>query len=353
MAERDAPTGVLLVNLGTPDSPGVRDVRRYLREFLSDPFVIDIPAPLRWLLLHAVILPFRPRRSAHAYRSIWTAAGSPLLVHGRALASALGAELGPAWRVALGMRYGRPSIAEALDSLCAAGVGRIAAIPLFPQYAASSSGSAIARVRAVAAERAPELPLAIAPEFYDAPGFIDAFAAVARPALAAFRPDHVLLSYHGLPERHVRREDPTGRHCLASPGCCDAIVAANARCYRAQSFATSRALAAALALPAGGWSVAFQSRLGRDRWIEPFTDRALPELAARGLRRLAVACPSFAADCLETLEEIGIRAREQWRALGGADFLLVPCPNADPAWVRALAGLAREAARLAPPGANP
>jgi ferrochelatase len=352
MSERDPRTGVLLANLGTPDSPSVPDVRRYLREFLSDPLVIDLPAPLRWLLLNAVILPFRPRRSAHAYASIWTPEGSPLLVHGRALAKALGARLGPDLPVALGMRYGQPSIAEAVDALRAAGAARLVAVPLFPQYAASSTGSAIARAREVVAARAPALPLAIAPPFYAAPGFIAAFAARARPALAAFRPDHVLLSYHGLPERHVRREDPTGRHCLASPSCCDAIVAANANCYRAQSFATSRALAAALALPAGRWSVAFQSRLGGG-WIQPFTDRVLPELAERGVRRLAIACPSFVADCLETLEEIGLRAREQWQDLGGTDFLRVPCPNAEPEWVEALAGLVREAARLAPPPASP
>ncbi len=353
MAERYGPTGVLLVNLGTPDSPSVRDVRRYLREFLSDPLVIDLPAPLRWLLLEAVILPFRPRRSAHAYASVWMREGSPLLVHSRALASALGAALGPAFRVALGMRYGRPSIADALDELRAAGAARLLAVPLFPQYAASSTGSATARVREVVTARTPALPLAIAPTFYDAPGFVGAFAAAGRAALAGFRPDHVLLSFHGLPERHVRREDPTGRHCLASLHCCDAIVATNTSCYRAQSHATARALAAALELPAGSWSVSFQSRLGGDRWIQPFTDRVLPELAARGVKRLAVACPSFVADCLETLEEIGIRARAQWLGLGGAELLLLPCPNAEPEWVEALAGLVHDAARLAPSGPNP
>ena len=332
---------MLLLNLGTPRSPQTGDVRRYLREFLSDPRVIDVAAPLRWALVNLVIAPFRAPRSAAAYRKIWTDSGSPLLANGVALRAALAAELGDGYVVELGMRYGEPSIPGALGRLCDAGVARIVALPLFPQYASSSLGSALAYLYELAAERTNVPALSARAEFYAEPGFVAALAEIARPRLAAFRPDHVLFSYHGLPERHVRQGDPTRQHCLVSERCCAAMVPANARCYRAQCHATTRALAAALALAPRDFSLAFQSRLGRDPWIQPYTDVRLPELARSGVKRLAVLCPSFAADCLETLEEIGIRAAEQWRAAGGEALELVPCANAHPAFVRFLAERAR------------
>jgi ferrochelatase len=183
--------------------------------------------------------------------------------------------------------------------------------------------------------------LELVPAFHADPGFVLAWATVAREPLAAFGPDHVLLSYHGLPERQIRKSDPTGAHCLARPDCCDALGAANRRCYRAQCAATSRALAAALELEAGRWSMSFQSRLGRTPWIRPYTDECLDALAAAGHKRLAVLCPAFVADCLETLEEIAIRGRAQWRARGGDELLLVPSLNAHPAWVAALAAIVR------------
>jgi ferrochelatase len=337
LLEKTGRTGVLLVNLGTPRSPATADVRRYLREFLSDPRVIDIPALPRWLLVNLVIAPFRAPKSAQLYRNIWGADGSPLLANSRVLAAALGDALGSDFAVELGMRYGEPSLAGALARLCGLGVSRIVVTPLFPQYASSSFGSALERTLALAAER-PHVPaLETLPEFFAAPGFIAALAEIARPRLAVFRPDHVLFSYHGVPERQVRATDATGRHCLASPACCDALVAANAHCYRAQCFATTRALTRALGLPAETWSVAFQSRLGRTPWIQPYTDVRLPELARAGVKRLAVLCPSFAADCLETLEEVGIRAAKQWRDVGGEALELVPCANAHPAFVAFLA----------------
>ena len=342
-AHRPLRTGVLLVNLGTPDAPQPREVRRYLREFLSDPRVIDLPAPARRLLLELVILPFRPRASARAYAKIWTPGGSPLLVHSRALRAAVARELGPEYTVALGMRYGRPSLREAAQELAAADVARVLALPLFPQYSEAATGSAVAKLREELA-RADAPPVEVLAPFYAEPRFVAAFAALARPRFAAFRPDHVLFSYHGLPERQVRASDATGAHCLARASCCDAIGPANARCYRAHCFATSRALAAALSLPTERCTTAFQSRLGRTPWITPFTDHALPALAARGVRRLAVLCPSFVADCLETLEEIGLRARERWTALGGEALDLVPCPNAEPAWARTIAEWIRERA---------
>jgi ferrochelatase len=327
----------LLVNLGSPESPTPRAVRRYLREFLGDPRVLDIPAPARWLLLNAVILPFRPRRSAHAYAKIWTAEGSPLITNGRALRDALRKGLGDDWAVELAMRYGVPSIDAAMDRLAAADVERIVVVPLFPQYASASTGSALDAVYAAAAERHNVPPLHVLPSFYAEPGFVRAVAAVARELPEEELPDHVLISFHGLPERQVKKSDTTGKHCLASETCCDAIGPANRFCYRAQCTATARALARALGLRAEHWTLAFQSRLGRTPWIQPYTDEVLPQLYERGVRRLAVVCPSFVADCLETLEEIGLRAREQWLGLGGEALSLIPCVNAHPVWVEALA----------------
>jgi ferrochelatase len=336
--------GVLLVNLGTPDSPAVPDVRRYLREFLSDPRVLDIPAAGRALLLNAVILPFRPARSAAAYKMIWGEDGSPLLAHGQRLTEAVRRALGAGYTVELAMRYGAPSIPDALARLQAAQPREIVVLPLFPQYSAAATGSAVERVYDVLKAGWNVPPTRTIGAFYDDPGFIDAFAIVARRHLDPFRADYVLFSYHGLPERHVLKSDPSGRHCLGSPTCCDAIVPANRYCYRAHCFATTRALAARLGLSAERHGVSFQSRLGRTPWLRPYTDLLLPELARAGHKRLAVLCPAFVADCLETLEEIGIRAREQWRGLGGEKLLLVPSLNAEPVWVETVARLVRDAA---------
>ncbi len=333
--------GLLLVNLGTPDGPTAAEVRRYLAEFLGDPYVLDMNPVGRWLLLHAVILPFRPARSAELYRRIWTEEGSPLLVHGRALADAARGRLGADFPVALAMRYGRPSLAEGLAELKAKGVGEVVVLPLYPQYATSTSQSTVDRVRQVATRDWPEVKLAFVPPFFADEGFLDAFVQVSRPVLEAARADHVLFSFHGLPKRQVTRLDETGRHCLKSADCCDALGEANLCCYRAQAFATARALAAGLALPPGGWSVAFQSRLGKG-WLEPFTDVQVAALAGK-VRRLAVVCPAFVADCLETLEEIGLRARDSFRAAGGEELTLVPSLNAHPAWVETVARLAARA----------
>ena len=338
----DPRIGTLLLNLGTPDSPSVPDVRRYLREFLSDPRVIDIPALGRWLLLNLAILPFRPKKSAAAYEKIWTPEGSPLLVHSRALAEDVGAALGPDWVVALGMRYGRPTIASAVARLREANVSRLVVFPLFPQYSEAATGSALAKL-AEEMQRSGYAPaLATIPAFYDAPGFSRSVASTAEESLRGFAADFILFSYHGLPERHVRAGDRSGAHCLASDSCCASIAAVNRDCYRAQCFATTRAVAEMLALEPERHATAFQSRLGRTPWIQPFTDRILIELAARGVKRLAVICPSFTADCLETLEEIGIRAAEQWRDLCGGHLELIPAVNARPDWARAAAEMLRE-----------
>jgi protoporphyrin/coproporphyrin ferrochelatase len=337
-----APTGVLLINLGTPDSPDSGDVRRYLREFLSDPRVIDINPLGRALLLNLVILPVRPAKSGAAYRSIWTPEGSPLLVHSQHLTEKVRAALGSRYVVALGMRYGNPSIPAALNKLLAVQPAKLVVLPLFPQYSSAANGSALERVQQVLNQQWNVPPVETVGAFYDDPGFIEAFTQVARHHLPPFRPDFVLFSYHGLPERHVLKSDVSGRHCLQTPTCCDAIVEANRYCYRAHCFATTRALVKNLGLAPDRHSVSFQSRLGRTPWVKPYTDQVLPELARAGKKRLAVLCPAFVADCLETVEEIGIRAREQWRSLGGEELLLVPSLNAEPAWVETVARLVRQ-----------
>ena len=337
-----APQGVLLINLGTPDAPETGAVRRYLREFLSDPRVLDIGPVGRTALLYGVILPFRPQKSAEAYRKIWMKDGSPLLVHGNAVRDRLQDALGPGWAVELGMRYQSPSLRSAIEKLRARGVREVSVVPLYPQYASSSTGSSLEEMYRLVGEAWNVEALRVLPPFYDRPAFLDAFADVGRPVLSEARPDHVLFSFHGLPERQVKKSDPTGAHCLGSAECCDAQVPANRWCYRAQCFFTARELANRLGLEAGKWTVTFQSRLGRTPWIRPYTDVVIPELAGKGVKRLAVFCPAFVADCLETLEEIGIRAKDQFLASGGEVLTLVPSLNAHPSWVRGLTRMLRE-----------
>lgn len=336
------PIGVLLVNLGTPASPRSGDVRRYLREFLSDPRVIDIHPVLRRLLLELIILPFRPRASARAYRAIWTEGGSPLLVHGRALAAGLREALGLGHRTALAMRYGEPSIAEGLSELLEQGCDRIVVFPLYPQAASSSSGSTLEAVYRAAGGVWNVPCLSAVPAFFADEAYLEATAALARSAFEGRGLERLLFSYHGLPERQVRKSDPGGTWCLQSSDCCARLSAENRGCYRAQCHEQARLLARRLDLGLP-WEVCFQSRLGRSPWIRPFTDERLKALAAEGVSRVGIVSGSFVADCLETLEELGIRARADFRAAGGGELVVAPCPNADPGWVAAAAGLVRRA----------
>lgn len=337
--------GLLLVNLGTPDAPETGAVRRYLAEFLTDWRVIDVRAWLRYLLVFFFILPFRPRRSAEAYRKIWTPEGSPLLRHAEGLAEKLRARLGPEIPVAVGMRYGQPSIDAALDRLTEAGADRVVVVPLYPQFSASATGSAIEAVLRAAARRWNTPYLSVVPPFFDHPAFLQAVAERARPVLRDQEPDHVVLSFHGLPERQVRRSDLSGgAHCLQSPGCCDQLQSHNRFCYRAQCFATARLLTEQLGLSDDGWTLTFQSRLGRDPWLQPHTDRVLADLARGGVRRVVVLSPAFVADCLETLEELAIRGQETFQAAGGEELVLVPSLNASDDWADALLEIVQETA---------
>jgi ferrochelatase len=331
--------GVLLINLGTPEAPTTQAVRTYLREFLSDPCVIDIHPMARWLLLNAIILPFRPKKSAAAYQKIWTPEGSPLRIHSEALTEAVQIRLGEEYNVRLAMRYGQPTIADELNNLMSSGATQIVVVPLYPQYATSSTGTALNSVYKAAIGRAVVPVLNVVPDYYDHPQFIDTVASMIQADKAEFKADHVLFSYHGLPERHIRQCDFSGDHCLVSDDCCDTIQVANRSCYRAQCFATTRAIVEKLQLSSTEWSIGFQSRLGRTPWIKPYTDEIIPKLVESGVRRLIVSCPSFVSDCLETLEEIGMRAKEEFIDAGGEDLHLVPAVNSHEKWVDAIASM--------------
>lgn len=324
---------VLLVNLGSPDSPSVPDVRRYLREFLMDGRVMDAPWPIRFGVVHFAILPKRPHDSAHAYRSIWTAEGSPLVVTSRRVQAALQRRL--KIPVELAMRYQNPSIDAAVEKLAGQGIDELLLIPLFPHYAMSSYETAVERVKAAVMKFAPGMRLDVQSPYYDSSDYIEALVASAKPHLKEDF-DHLLFSFHGLPERHLRKSDKTGCHCLKVPNCCEVPSPAHATCYRAQCFKTMKAFVAKAKVPEGKFSIAFQSRLGRDPWMQPYADKEIERLARAGVKRLRVICPAFVSDCLETLEEIGMRGRETFLQAGGEDLTLIPCLNEHPAWLRTL-----------------
>lgn len=317
--------GLLLINIGSPQSTSIKDVRRYLSVFLSDKRVIDLPAWLRYLLLYCFILPFRPRRSAEAYRAIWTPEGSPLITKSIDLAHALQARMGDKYQVEVGMRYSEPSIETALGKL--SDCDHITILPLYPQYSSAATGSSIEHVLQTIRRWQIVPSIQVIRDFYQHPAFIHAQAAQIAPHI--HQHDYVLFSYHGLPENHLLKEG-------CKPVCVKACRPEGAAqgCYRAQCLQTTALLANALKLEK--YSSSFQSRLGRTPWIKPYTDHILAELAASGVKRLAVACPSFVTDCLETLEEIGMRAKEQWLALGGESFTLIECMNDSKQWVDAM-----------------
>ena len=315
--------GVLLINLGTPNSYEKKDVRKYLQEFLMDKRVIDIPWLLRVLLLYLIILPFRTKKSAKAYEKIWFKDGSPLFVHSKNLAHKVQACLGENHVVKLAMRYQNPSIHNAIKNLMIQKVSHIIVFPLFPQYASAASGSALEKVYEELKNYWNVVPTTIVPSFYKHELFIDCFVNRIKETLTNFKADYVLFSYHGLPERHILKSGGDENFC-----------------YRTQCFATTKAIVDKLNL--SSYSNSFQSRLGRTKWIEPYTDLVLPELAKNGVKNLAVVCPAFVADCLETLEEIAIRAQEQWKLLGGEELVLVPSLNAEDDWANSVSTIIKE-----------
>lgn len=339
--------GVLLVNLGSPDAPNVPAVRRYLNEFLMDPEVIDLPWPIRRLLVWLILLT-RPNASAEAYASIWRKGqqpGSPLLHQSEAFTTALRSRLkqsagsatdADAIPVALAMRYGSPSISDGMAQL--ADCDEVFLIAAYPHHADSTRTTTIAAAQKVLGANQ---QLTVMPPFFEAPEYIGALAASIREALPTTY-DHLLFSYHGLPERHLIKADPTHSHCLQSHNCCEstsqAARSAHPTCYRHQVYATTQAVCDVLGIQGDKRSVSFQSRLGRTPWLTPYTDQVLADLPGKGIRHLAVVCPAFVADNLETLEEMGIQGRETFITAGGESFTLIPCMNEHPEWVEVVAG---------------
>ena len=327
--------GVLLVNLGSPDSPSVRDVRRYLNEFLMDSRVIDVAWPIRRFVVGMVLIN-RPKESAHAYEKVWLKEGSPLVVTSKNVLKKLQPRIKAP--IELAMRYQNPSIEHAMRKLVEQGVDDLLLIPLFPHYAMSSFETAVERVKEVAAKLAPGMRITVQPPFYKDPGFIASLVMSAEEYLKQDY-DYLLFSYHGLPERQIKKSDPTGCHCLMKGNCCEAPSPAHATCYRAQCFHTTEAFVQNAGVPRGKYSVSFQSRLGKDPWLKPYTDYELERLAKEGVKKLLVICPAFVSDCLETIEEIGIRGRDTFLQAGGKEFSQIPCLNEHPLWIETLGGM--------------
>jgi len=334
--------GILLIQLGTPDSPTPRALRRFLREFLMDPRVIDIPSFFRFLLVQGLVVPFRSSKSAQAYASVWSDRGSPLRMHTEDLALGLSENFKSRAPIEIGMRYGSPSIADAWKRLKAKGVSHVMIAPLYPQYASASTGSSLEEATRVLSEEWCIPKISTLAPFYERKEFIEAFASgVDSDRLKSC--DHFLMSFHGVPERHILKGDPEGSCCLKSEDCCRVENSVNMNCYRRQCIKTAEALSERLGIPRSKWTLCFQSRLGRTPWLKPYTDLVLGDLAQKGVKRLGVFSPSFVADCLETLEELGIRAKSDFKSFGGDDLILFPCPNASRTWVSGLTRLLEEA----------
>lgn len=329
-------TGIVLMNLGSPDSTEVKDVKKYLKQFLMDERVIDVPFLLRYFLINGVIVPFRAPKSAEAYKTIWTKEGSPLVVLTRQLQEALQAQIDLPVEVA--MRYGNPTPKAAFDKLQNEnpGLEEVLAIPLYPHYAMSSFETAVESAREVYEANKYPFELTFLKPFYNDPGYIHALAENIRPYLEKPH-DHILFSYHGIPGRHVRKSDVTGAHCLKVENCCDVDSPAHAHCYRHQVFTTTRLVMELLKVPAENYSISFQSRLGKG-WLEPFTDIRLEQMPKEGIRNLLILCPAFVSDCLETLEEIEERGKESFMHAGGESYTMIPCLNTSPLWVDVLSG---------------
>lgn len=328
--------GILLINLGTPDSPATADVRKYLREFLLDPRVIDINAVGRWLLVNGIIAPFRAPKSAKLYKEIWTEQGSPLLFYTRRQAQLMQEAMGSDYLVDFAMRYQSPSIPDALERFRKVGVSDITVLPLFPQYASATTGSVHEKVMDIVGKWQAIPEIRFISSYCDQPEFIEAFVDLGRKHDPS-KYDHVLFSFHGLPERQIRKGDDYG-HCLKD-NCCAALGPKNVNCYRAQCFQTARMIAAGLGLTFEQYTVCFQSRLGRDPWVRPYSDDIIRARAKQGDKRLLVFAPAFTSDCLETIHEIGVEYDELFREHGGEKIQLVESLNESALWVKAMQSL--------------
>ncbi|WP_022825422.1 ferrochelatase [Hymenobacter norwichensis] len=329
--------GVLLVNLGTPDSPQTSDVRRYLNEFLTDGRVVDMPAAIRYPLFRGLVVPLRAPKSAKIYQQLWTERGSPLLYHGLDLQKLVQEQLGNDYLVAFGMRYQNPSIEKALAELRDAAVERIIVLPLFPQYAAASTGSVQEKVMEIVSKWWVVPSISFISTFANDPGFIATIVELGKVEMAKRDYDHIVFSYHGIPERHVLKGSQNGYCKLGN--CCNSYNKNNRYCYRAQCYETSRQVAAGLGLTSNQYTVSFQSRLQsrlRDPWLQPYTDEALKPFPAKGIKNVLAFSPAFVADCLETTIEVGEEFKELFEEAGGEHWQLVPSLNTHPTWVQAV-----------------
>lgn len=326
---------VLLMNLGSPDSTSVKDVRKYLNEFLMDERVIDIPRLIRLLLVKGIIVPFRAPKSAHAYSSIWTENGSPLIHLTHQLKNTLQSSVD--YGVEICMRYGNPSTKIALDTIFKKylQLDEVILLPLYPHYAMSSYETAVEYAKKIFNKRKYPYRFSVVKPFYNHPAYINALAKSIKPYIE--RPyDMLLFSYHGIPERHIKKSDITKKHCLLDVNCCDVKSAAHDYCYRHQVFTTTSLTAASLQLEKHKYATSFQSRLGRDAWLKPYTVERLKQLPAEGIKKLVVVCPAFVSDCLETIEEMGVEGRKIFLEAGGEEFTLIPCLNTDANWIKAI-----------------
>lgn len=336
--------GILLINLGSTESPTPEAVKPFLEEFLMDEYVLDFPYWLRSLIVRGIILKTRPAKAAEAYKKIWWEEGSPITVISHSLYDKL--KQAVSMPIALAMRYGKPSIYEGIKELSEKGVKEIFLIGLYPQYAMSTTGTVEALAQKVVRENFPEINLYFMRPFYDHPGFISNVSAKIKRELKGFEYDRLLLSYHSLPLRHLRKTDKTGKHkkvkFIEEEYCCSPGSEEAQYCYRTQCMETTRAIVEKLAIPEGKYTTVFQSRLGIDKWITPFTADTLKQMAKEGVKRIAVVAPSFVADCVETLEELDIEGRQYFLDNGGEEFRLIPCLNDDDAWVGTLADVAKK-----------
>ncbi len=326
--------GVLLVNLGSPESPTPKDVKPYLDEFLMDKYVIDVPFLLRALIVRGIILQTRPKKSAAAYQKIWWDEGSPLIVLSKRLQEKIQKQVSVP--VELAMRYGNPSIESGLQKLSDQGITEVLLFPLYPQYAMASTQTILVLAEKLRKEKFPHINFTIIPAFYNQKDYIRDLSNSIKKHLEGFDYDHLLFSYHGIPERHIRKTDVTKSHCKIDGSCCNTPSPAHEFCYRHQCFETTKQVVEFLGLEEGKYSQTFQSRLAGDKWLTPYTDVEINKMPEKGIKKLAVVTPAFVSDCLETLEEIAMEANHQFKENGGEEFLAIPCLNDDDDWSKTL-----------------
>ncbi len=328
--------GVLLVNLGSPDTTKTKDVKKYLKEFLMDERVIDVPYVLRNLLVKGIILNTRPKKSAKAYKKIWWDEGSPLVVISERFAKKIKSNV--KIPVALAMRYGSMSMEKGFEELINQGVSEILLVPLYPHYAMSSYETVTVKAEKIVAKKYPKVMMDILPPFYKNPDYINAMANNIKHHLKDFDYDHILFSYHGIPERHIKKSDPTNNHCKIDGSCCERNSVAHHTCYRHQCFETTKGIVKELGLEKETYSNSFQSRLLNDPWLKPYTDFELEKFPKENKKNVAVITPAFVSDCLETLEEIAMEGKEDFLEAGGTDYKHIPCMNDNDDWVQVMTG---------------